>query len=113
MRIRRVRESLANRLAPSNALLIWVALQLGGLATLLAGYALLWAARPLFGGDASFLGRWSVVFVLVPITFAPALIAWHSWAVRRFGKRGGFFRLVAEVAFAAELIGCVLYQRLA
>ena len=80
---------------------------------MLAGYALLWAARPLFGGDASFLGRWSVVFVLVPITFAPALIAWHSWAVRRFGKRGGFFRLVAEVAFAAELIGCVLYQRLA
>ena len=105
--------SATDRLPPSRRLLVWFALQAGGLATLLVGFALLWAMRPLLGGGTAFLGRWGIAFVLVPVTFVPALVVWHSWALRSFGKRAGFFRLVAEVAFAAELIGCVLYQRLA
>ena len=105
-------------LKSSQRLLIWAALQAGGLVTLLAGFALVAIARSLLRAGATlpgsdFLRQWGMAFVLVPITFVPVLIVWHRWAVRRFGKRGGFFRFVAEIAFAAELIGCVLYQRLA
>ena len=105
-------------LKPSQRFKIWAALQGGGLVTLLAGFAIVAAARSLLRGGAAvpgsdFLRQWGMAFVLVPITFVPVLIVWHRWAVRRFGRRPALFRLVAEVAFAAELIGCVLYQRLA
>lgn len=95
-------------------LLVFAALQLGGLA-LLAGAGLLASAvAPLFGGGAArFASRWAFALVVVPVTFVPALVVWHRWAVRRFGKRGAYFRLVAEVAFAVEVIGCVLFQNIA
>ena len=96
-----------------SALLVWGDLQAGALATLLGGVALLAGLRPLFGGSVGFLGRWGVSFVIVPVTFVPALVVWHRWALRRFGKRASLFRFSAEIAFAAELIGCLLYQRLA
>ena len=106
-------DSAADRSRLLESLLVWASLQIGGLATLLAGFALASALFPQFGREATFLGRWGTSFVLVPITFAPVLAVWHSWAIRRHGRRLGFLRLVAEVAFAAELVGCVLYQRLA
>lgn len=96
----------------SRALLVWIVLQVGGLLSLLLGFALLAALRPLLG-DGAFLGRWTVSFVLVPLTFVPVLVAWHSWALRRFGRRGTLFRFAAEIAFATELIGCVLWLRIA
>lgn len=93
---------------------VYAALQLGSLATLLVAALLVAAIAPLFGRHGSlFLRQWMVAFVVVPLTFVPALVVWHRWALARFGKRGGLFRLVAEVAFASELIGCVLIQRLA
>jgi hypothetical protein len=88
-------------------------LQAGAFATLLLAGALLLAGRELLGGDAPILGRWGTVFVLVPVSYVPALVVWHRWAIRRFGRRPATLRLLAEVAFAAELIGCVLYLRLA
>ncbi len=93
---------------------IWAVLQLGGAATLLAAALLVAAIAPLFGRVGSgFLRQWSTAFLVLPATFIPALILWHRWALARFGKRGGFFRLVAEVAFAVEVIGCVLFQNIA
>ena len=101
-----------DRLGLRGSLLLYAALQGGGALALLGGLALLAGLRPLLGGD-SFLGRWGASFVVVPVTFVPALVAWHGWALRRFGRRPRLFRLIAEVAFAAELIGCVLWQGLA
>ena len=95
-----------------RALLVWAVLQGGGLVSLLLGFALLAALEPLIGPRA-FLGRWTASFVLVPVTFVPVLVAWHAWALRRFGKRGTLFRFAAEIAFATELIGCVLWLRIA
>ncbi len=89
-------------------------LQVGGAATLLAAATLVAAIAPLFGSQgASFLRQWTTAFVLLPATFVPALVLWHRWALRRFGKRGTLFRVVAEVAFSVELIGCVLFQNIA
>ncbi len=97
-----------------HRLLVFATLQFGGLATLAAAALLVAAIAPLLGRAASpFLRQWIVAFLVVPLTFVPALVVWHRWALARFGKRGGLFRLVAEVAFAVELIGCVLIQRIA
>jgi hypothetical protein len=108
----------SGRFTASQRLGVWAALQAGGLVTLLAGFALVATARMLLGSGTDFLGpdllrKWGMAFVLVPVTFVPVLVLWHKWALARYGRRGAFFRFVAEVAFAAELIGCVLYQRLA
>lgn len=94
----------------------WIYLVLQGSGALLLGVALgvLLALRPLLGGgDAPFLRSWLATFVLLPVTFCPALALWHRWALRRFGKRGGWFRAIAEVAFAVEVIACVLFHRIA
>ena len=96
-----------------STFVLYAVLQSGGLLSLLLGLALLAGVRPLLGADSAFLRGWAASFVVVPVTFVPALVAWHRWALRRYGRRPGRFRLVAELAFAAELIGCVLYQRLA
>ncbi|MSR47112.1 MAG: hypothetical protein EXS13_08615 [Planctomycetes bacterium] len=93
--------------------LIWLGLQVAGGVALIGAWLLLTAIAPLFGGGESFLERWSTVFVVVPATFIPALVGWHRIALARFGKRGTLFRVVAEVAFAIEVIGCVLFQNLA
>ena len=108
-----IRAPATGRIGIWRALLVYLVLQGGGLLALAVGFAVLAAARPLLGSGTVFLGRWSTSFVLVPVTFVPALVAWHGWALRRFGRRPTLFRFTAEVAFAAELIGCVLYQRLA
>lgn len=97
----------------SDRLAIWIVLQAGGALTLAVSALLLLALAPLFRGDRAFLRQWGTAFLVVPLTFVPVLARWHAWALKRYGKRGGFFRLVAEVAFAGELIGCVLMQRIA
>jgi hypothetical protein len=103
-----------SKLTWRDRLVVWAALQVGGAATLLAVVALLLLVVPgSHERTQSFLRRWGTAFVIVPITFAPVLAAWHSWATRRFGRRPGFFRFVAEAAFAVELIAAVLVQRLA
>ena len=95
-------------------LLVWAALQGGGAVTLAGAWLLVFALAPLFGAGArSFARSWSTAFLVVPLTFVPVLVVWHRWVLGRFGKRGGFFRLVAEISFASELIGCVLLQRIA
>ncbi len=101
-------------LAWRHRLLVYATLQVGGLLALAAAALLVAALAPLFGTHgSSFLRQWMVAFLVVPLTFVPALVLWHRWALARFGKRGGLFRLVAELAFASELIGCVLIQRIA
>ena len=98
----------------STRLRIWLALQLGSATTLLVAGLLVSAIAPLFGSAGpSFLKQWGTAFIVLPITFVPALIVWHRWALRRFGKRGTLFRVVAEVAFAVEVVGCVLFQNIA
>lgn len=95
-------------------LAIWAALQFGGAATLAAAALLVSAVAPLFGGAGpSFLQRWGLAFVLLPATFIPALVIWHRYALARYGKRATLFRVVAEIAFATELVACVLYQNIA
>lgn len=97
-----------------GALLAWSVLQAGGAVALVAALLLLAAFAPGHGADGSgFLRSWGVAFLVVPVTFVPVLARWHSWAVARYGRRPGTFRLFAELAFAVELIGCVLYLRLA
>jgi hypothetical protein len=108
------RGSPARKLGWRGALLAWSVLQAGGAAALAAALLLLAAIAPDHDADrAGFLRSWGVAFLVVPVTFVPVLARWHSWAVARFGRRPGTFRLFAELAFAAELIGCVLYLRIA
>jgi hypothetical protein len=98
-----------------DRLRIFAVLQLGGVVALLSAAALLAAIAPLFGagGGVSFLRQWTTAFVLLPATFVPALVLWHRWALARYGKRGVLFRVVAELAFASEVVGCVLFQNIA
>lgn len=107
---------MAGKSTAARLFVVWFVLQAGGLLTLLAGFGILAAIDALSGvGDSldRFLSRWGTAFVLVPVTFVPVLVLWHRWALQRYGRRPGLFRLAAELAFAAELVGCVLYQRLA
>lgn len=93
---------------------LYLALQFGAGLLLAAAYALLAALRPLFGGgDAPFLRSWLATFVLLPVTFVPALVVWNRWVVARVGRRSGWFRLIVEVAFAVEFLACVLLHRIA
>lgn len=95
-------------------LLVWAVLQLAAGAALATASLLVASIAPLFGpGGASFLRQWSTAFLVLPLTFVPALVIWHRWALRRFGKRGTLFRIAAELAFAVEVVGCVLIQNIA
>lgn len=51
---------------------------------------------------------WTAVFILVPTSFVPALVWWNGWVVRKFGKRPQAWRFTAEVAFALQVIFCLL-----
>lgn len=107
-------ESKAARLPWRELARLYLALQLGAGLLLAAAFALLAALRPLFGrGDASFLRSWLTTFVLLPVTFVPALALWNRWVVARVGRRSGWFRLIVEVAFAVEFLACVLMHRIA
>jgi len=93
---------------------LYLALQLGAGLLLAAAYAVLAALRPLFGaGGQPFLRSWLATFVLLPVTFVPALVVWNRWVVARVGRRSGWFRLIVEVAFAVEFLACVLIHRIA
>ena len=101
-------------LTPPQILGVYCALQAAGCLLLLVAYAVLVVLRPIFFPEETpFFGHWVATFVLVPITYVPALVAWHAWALRRFGRHPRFYRLCAELAFALEVIGCVLAQRIA
>jgi hypothetical protein len=92
----------------------YVALQLGAGLLLAAAFAVLAALRPLFGaGDAPFLRSWLTTFVLLPVTFVPALALWNRWVVARVGRRSSWFRVIVEVAFAIEFLACVVVHRIA
>jgi len=61
----------------------------------------------------SFGSSWIAAFILLPISFAPVLFWWFGWVQRRFGPRPRAWRFTAEVAFAVQVIGCLLLQGIA
>ena len=109
-----VADSRPGRIGGRELARLYLALQLGAGLLLAVAYAVLAALRPLFGaGDAAFLRSWLATFVLLPVTFVPALIVWNRWVVARVGRRSGWFRFIVEVAFAIEFLACVLIHRIA
>lgn len=83
----------------------YVTLQVAGSLLLAAVYLLGKLVAPLVEGAVEvFTASWTAVFVLVPASFLPALWWWHGWVVRRYGIRPRAWRLVAEVAFALQVI---------
>jgi hypothetical protein len=101
-------------LAWGELLRLYLVLQVGSGLLLAAAFGVLAALRPLFGaGDAPFLRSWLTTFVLLPVTFVPALALWNRWVVARVGRRSGWFRLMVEVAFAVEFLACVVLHRIA
>ena len=104
----------ATPLAWRELLRLYLVLQLGSGLLLAAAFGVLAALRPLFGsGDAPFLRSWLTTFVLLPVTFVPALALWNRWVVARVGRRSGWFRVMVEVAFAVEFLACVVLHRIA
>jgi hypothetical protein len=110
----RIVESRPARLGGRELARLYLALQLGAALLLAAAYAVLAALRPLLGERGQpFLRSWLATFVLVPVTFVPALVVWNRWVVARIGRRSGWFRVIVEVAFAVEFLACVLIHRIA
>lgn len=100
---------LRQALAPA-----YLSLQLVGAVLLgLAWLALRWVQPLLAPGLDAFDRSWAAAFILVPASFAPALMWWHAWVLRRFGNRPRAWRLVAEVAFALQVIVCLVVQGIA
>ena len=63
-------------------------------------------------GTPSFQGSWLTAFLITPVVFVPVLVWWHAWVCRVEGPRRAW-RYVAEIAFAANVVGLVLLQGLA
>ncbi len=101
-------------LRPREIALLYGALQSGAALLLAAAWLAATLLASLAGSGAkSFLGSWLAAFVLVPITFVPALVRWQRWAIARFGRHPRWYRAIIEFAFAAEVVGFILLQRLA
>ncbi len=106
-----------NRARPAllrTSVCAYLVLQATGLAGLLAILGIVWLLRSQIGLRLPwFHSVWFSAFVLVPVSFVPALTWWHGWAVARYGRHPTTFRVVAEVSFALEIVGYLLFQGLA
>ena len=95
-------------------LVAFAVLQGVGAGLLVVAWVLLRGLLALLAPGASDLATsWGAVFVLVPVSFVPGLVGWHSWVCRRLGRRPRLWRLVAELAFAVEVVGFALFLGLA
>ena len=79
---------------------------------------LLWGAgrllKPWIAPELGDFGAsWAGVFILVPVSFVPALMWWHGWVCRRYGERPRAWRLVAELAFALQVVACLILRGIA
>jgi hypothetical protein len=92
----------------------YLALQGAGMILLVAGLVVLRVLQHVAPDRLTAFGAsWMAVFVLVPVSFVPALVWWNTWVVRRFGKRPQAWRFTAEVAFALQVIACLIGQGIA
>ena len=92
----------------------WLVLQItSGLALVAVWFLLRLVVEWFFPGGDEFRTSWLAAFVVVPVGFLPVLVWWQGWAGRRFGRQPRTFRLVTEVAFALDVVGCLLLRGIA
>jgi predicted membrane-bound mannosyltransferase len=94
--------------------LAYLVLQGAGAGLLLVSWLLWKLLQPLLLPSATDFGTsWTAAFILVPMTFLPALVWWNSWVNDRYGRRPRAWRVAAEVAFALQVVATLVLQGIA
>ena len=89
-------------------------LQLTTAASLVAVWVVLvFLVRQFLPGADDFNTSWAAAFLVVPVGFLPVLVWWQGWAIRRYGRHPRLWRLAAELAFAVDVVGCLVLRGLA